>query len=46
MIVIRKVASLSFLLVVFAFFSVDALAANAAEKVKALQAVDLAWVKA
>lgn len=42
----KNMAALSFLLVAFAFFGVDALAADAAAEVKALQAVDQTWVKA
>lgn len=46
MIAMRKVAGMSFLSVAFAVFAVDALAADAAAEVKALQAVDQTWVKA
>jgi len=46
MIAIRKAAGLSFLLVAFAFAGVDARAADAAAEVKALHAVDQAWVTA
>ena len=41
-----KAVGLSFLLMAFAFFGVDALAADAAADVAALQAVDQAWLKA
>jgi ketosteroid isomerase-like protein len=43
---IRKAAGWSSLLVALAFFAVDAIAADAAAEVKALQAVDQIWVKA
>ncbi|TLY53608.1 MAG: SgcJ/EcaC family oxidoreductase [Gammaproteobacteria bacterium] len=46
MIAMRKAAGLSFLLVAFEFFAADALAADPAAEVKALQAVDHTWVKA
>lgn len=46
MIAMKRMAGWSFLLVAFAFFGVDALAADAAAEVKALQAVDQTWVKA
>jgi uncharacterized protein (TIGR02246 family) len=46
MIAIQKIAGLSFLLVALAFVGVDARAADTANEVKALQAVDQTWVKA